>query len=62
MSFNERSHRLATLAVEIVGRLGVEGRNLIDPLAASVVGGGMQGSMTSKEVLKEHLNQIKSSR
>ena len=39
VSFDERSHKLATLAVESVGRLGVEGSNFIDQLAASVVGG-----------------------
>ena len=39
MSFDERSHKLATLAVESFGRLGVEGSNFIDQLAASVVGG-----------------------
>ena len=42
MSFDERSHKLATLAVESFGRLGVEGSNFIDQLAASVVGGGME--------------------
>ena len=41
VSFDERSHKLATLAVESFGRLGVEGRNFIDQLAASVVGGGV---------------------
>ena len=30
VSFNERSHKLATLAVESFGRLGVEGSNFID--------------------------------
>ena len=42
VSFDERSHTLATLAVESFGRLGVEGSNFIDQLAASVVGGGME--------------------
>ena len=36
VSFDERSHTLATLAVESVGRLGVEGSKFIDQLAASV--------------------------
>ena len=40
MSFEERSHELATLAVENLGRLGVEGSMFIDQLAASVVGEG----------------------
>ena len=34
-SFDEQSHKLATLAVESFGRLGVEGSNFIDQLAAS---------------------------
>ena len=41
VSFDKRSHKLVTLAVESFGRLGVEGRNFIDQLAASVVGGGV---------------------
>ena len=55
MSLDERSHKLATLAVESFGRLGVEGNNFIDQLAASVVGGRDGGSMTRKGVVKEHL-------
>ena len=58
MPFEERRHKLVTLAVESFGRLGVEGRNFIDQLAASVVGGRDGGSMTRKGVLKEHLLQI----
>ena len=58
MSLDERSHKLATLAVESFGRLGVEGNNFIDQLAASVVGGRDGGSMTKKGVVKEHLLQI----
>ena len=38
--FDERSHKLATLAVERFERLGVERGKFIDQLAASVVGGG----------------------
>ena len=38
-SFGERSHKFAALAAESLGRLGVEGNNCIDQLAASVVGG-----------------------
>ena len=38
MSFYERSHKLSTFAVESFERLGVEGSNFIDQLAASVVG------------------------
>ena len=53
VSFDERSHKLATLAVESFGRLGVEGSNFIDQLAASVVGGRDGGSMARKGVVKE---------
>ena len=58
VSFDERSHKLATLAVESFGRLGVEGSNFIDQLAASVVGGRDGGSMARKGVVKERLLQI----
>ena len=44
--------------MESFGRLGVEGSNFIDQLAASVVGGRDGGSMTKKGVVKEHLLQI----
>ena len=39
VSFDERSYKLATLAVEIFGRLGKESSDLIDQVAASIVGG-----------------------
>ena len=39
MSLDERSHKLATLAVESSGCFEVECNNFIDQLAASVVGG-----------------------
>ena len=58
VSFDERSHKLATLAVETFGRLGVEGSNFIDQLPASVVGGRDGGSMTRNGVVNEHLLQI----
>ena len=58
VSFDERSHKLATLAVESFGRLGVEGSKFIDQLAASVVGGRDGGSMGRKGVVKERLLQI----
>ena len=58
MSFDERSHKLATLAVESFGRIGVEGSNFIDQLAASVVAGKEGGSMARKGVVKERLLQI----
>ena len=58
MSFDERRHKLATLAVENFGRLGVEGSNFIDQLAASVAGGRDGGSMARKGVVEERLLQI----
>ena len=57
VSFDERNHKLSTLAVENFGRLGVEGRNFIDELDASVVGGRGGGSMARK-IVKERLLQI----
>ena len=48
--FDERSHKLATSAVESFGRLGVEGSKFIDQLAASVVGErGMVGRWEGKD-------------
>ena len=58
MSLDERSHKFATLAVESFGRVGVEGSNFIDHLAASVVGGRDGGSIARKGVVKERLLQI----
>ena len=58
MSFDERSHTLATFAVESSGRLGVEGSSFIDQLAASVVEGKDGRSITRKEVAKERLLKI----
>ena len=57
-SFDERNHKLITLAVESFGRLGKEGSELIDQLAASVVGGTDGGSLSRKGVWKEYLFQI----
>ena len=45
----------ATLTVESFGRIGVEGSNCIDQLAAIVVGRRDGGSMTKNTVVKEHL-------
>ena len=58
MSFDEPSHKLVTVAVENYGRLGKEGSELIDQLAASIVGGTDGGSLSRKGVCKEHLFQI----
>ena len=56
-SFDARSQKLAALAVESFGRLGVKGSKFIDQLAASVVG-GRDGGSGKKGVMKERLFQI----
>ena len=48
-SYDERCHKLATVAVEIFGRLGVECSKFIDQLAASVVGGGVMRRREGKD-------------
>ena len=53
MSFDERSHKLVTLAVESFRRLGREGSDFLDQLAASVAGGREGGAMTKKGICKE---------
>ena len=58
VSFDERSYKLATLAVESFGRLGKEGSELIDQVAASIVGGTDASSLARKGVCKERLFQI----
>ena len=58
MSFDERSHKLVNLAVESFGRLGKEGSELIDQLAASIVGGPDGGSLSRYGVCKEDLFKI----
>ena len=44
VSFDERSDKIVTLAVESFGRLGREGSQFIDQLATSVVGGRGRGA------------------
>ena len=51
VSFDERSYKLATLAVESFGRLGKEGSDLIDQVAASMVGGTDGSSLARKGAL-----------
>ena len=46
VSFDECNHKRVTLAVESFGRLGKEGSELIDQLAASIVGGPDGGSLS----------------
>ena len=58
VSFDERSCKLATLAVESLGFLGKEGSDLIDQVAASIVGGTGASSLARKGVCKERLSQI----
>ena len=54
MSFDERSFKLTTLAVESFGRLGEEGYEFIDELATHAAGGRDGGSMAQKKcVFKE---------
>ena len=57
-SFDERSYKLATLAVERFGRLGKEGSDVIDQVAASIVEGTDASSRVRKGVCKERLFQI----
>ena len=53
VSFDERSYKLATLAVESFRRLGKEGSDLIDQVPAGVVGGTNGSSLFRKGVCKE---------
>ena len=58
MSFDERSYKLTTLAVESFGRLGKEGSDLINQVAASIVGGTDGSSLARIGVCKERLFQV----
>ena len=58
VSFDERSYKLATLAVEIFRRLGKEGSDPIDQIASIIVGGTDGSSLARKGVCKERLVQI----
>ena len=58
VSFDERSYKLSTLAVESFGRLGKKGSDLIDQMAASIVGYTDVSSLARKGVCKERLVQI----
>ena len=53
VSFDERSHKLITLAVESFGRFGRERSEFIDQLATSVVGGRDGGAMAKKGICTE---------
>ena len=56
--FDERSYKLATLVVESFGRPGIKGSDLIDQVAASIVGGTDASSLARKGVCMERLFQI----
>ena len=58
VSFDERSYKLATLAVEIFRRLGKEGSDPIDQIASIIVGGTDGSSLARKGVCKKPLFQI----
>ena len=56
--FDERSYKLATLAVESFGRLGKEGSGLMDQVAASIIGGTDASSLARKNLCKKRVFQI----
>ena len=58
VSFDEHNYKLATLEVESFGRLGKEGSDLLDQVAASIVGRTDASSLARKGVCKERLFQI----
>ena len=58
VSFDERSYKVATVAVESVGRLGKEGSDLIDQVAASMVGGTDGSSLATEGICKYQLLQL----
>ena len=55
VSFDERSHKLGTIAVKIFGRLGREGNEFIYQLAASVVRARDGWAMAKKGICKGRL-------
>ena len=57
VSFDERSFKLATLAVESFGRLGESDYKFVDQLASSIAG-GVDGERALKGVCEEKLLQI----
>lgn len=58
VSFDERSFKLTTLAVESFGRLGEEGYDFINELATHAAGGRDGGNMARKGVFKDRLLQV----
>ena len=61
-SFDERSHKLVTLATESFGRLRGEGSECIDQLATSVVGGRDGGAMAKNGIYKAVTSPVAISR
>ena len=60
MPFDERTHRPATLTAEnsSFGRVGKEGSDFIDHLAASIVGSTDGGSLSRIGICKKYLFQV----
>ena len=58
VSFDQRSYKLCTFAVECFGRLGGVACEFVDQLATHVVGGQDGGEISMKGVVKERLLQI----
>ena len=58
VSFDERSHKLATIVVESFGRFGREGSEFIDQLATSMIGGRDGGAVGKECICKECLIQL----
>ena len=58
MSFDQRSYKLCTFAVECFGRLGGMACEFVDQLATHVVGGQDGGEISVKGVVKERLLQV----
>ena len=58
VSFDQRSYKLCTFAVECFGRLGGMAYEFVDQLATHVVGGQNGGEITRKGAVKERLLQV----
>ncbi len=58
VSFDERSFKLTTFAVESFGRLGEEGYKFIDELATHAAGGRNGPNMCRRGIIKERILQV----
>ena len=56
MNFDERSHKLVTIAMECFGHLGKEGIEFTDQLATNVIGGRDGGGMSKKGICMERFS------